>query len=157
MIEAVVQAGAWETSYRRAGAGSPVLLLVGDGAEPRDWLFRTLAARFRVVAATRPVGADTFEAWLRGLIDGLGLEQPAVVAWTAEGGALLGFAAIDPHRLRRLALVHDAATPRPPAGPLDDAIAAALHPILVLPIPEPADVAGRLAAEEALARFLAAP
>lgn len=82
------------------------------------------------------------------------------MAWTPDGLALLGFAAIDPHRLRRLALVHapgTAAVPGPSADPLDDAIVAALHPVLLLPLPPPADVAGRRGADESLAAFLVLP
>lgn len=157
MIEAVVQTGAFETSYRRAGTGAPVLLLDGGDPEIGEWLFRSLAARFRVVAPARRDGQAGFEAWLRGLIDGLGLDQPAVVAAVADGAALLAFAAIDPLRLRRLALVEGPPGALSRAGALDDAIGAAGHPVLVVPVPTAADSAGRRAAEEALVAFLALP
>jgi hypothetical protein len=170
MIEAVVQTGTLETSYRRAGAGSAVLLLIGPTeAEASDWLFGQLAGRFRIIAPVLPTGLDgragantagdghELEGWLRGLIDGLGLERPAMVAGVACGASLLRFMALDPDRVGRVALVH----PVPAGGVapahvmLGDAMSGDPHPVLVMGLPGPGDRAGRAAAVDRLVRFLA--
>jgi pimeloyl-ACP methyl ester carboxylesterase len=127
MIEAVVQTGAFETAYRRAGAGRAVLLLGVENSPHGAALFRELAARFRVIAPVLPGGdghdgepSDVMGRWLRGLIDGLGLERPALVADAALGPALVRFAALDPDRADRLALVGPDLGPWQD-GPLTDA------------------------------------
>jgi pimeloyl-ACP methyl ester carboxylesterase len=170
MIEAVVQTGPVETSYRRAGAGPPVLLLVETAeAEAGDWLFDQLAGRFRTIAPTLPVRLDgagmdpttdrvELEGWLRGLIDGLGLERPAVVAGAARGTSLLRFLALDPERVARVALVQLLATAGTvPSLALFDTVGSEdPHPVLVLELPGPEDEDGRTATLESLMRFLAA-
>lgn len=161
MIEAVVQTGSFETTYRRAGCGCAVLLLAGEPGEPGDWLFEQLALRFRTIAPLRPEGIHgggyaTFELWLRGLIDGLGLQRPALVAGMTDAAPLLRFAAVDPHRVDRIALVVDGGdgVGRNPA--LDEAAAAALPPLLLVGIAGPDDQAARADGVGRLAEFLAA-
>lgn len=153
MIEAVVQTGCFETAYRRAGNGAAVLLLGAGGGE-MEWPFEALAARYRVVAPARPVigpegDSDGGNVWLRGVIDGLGLDRPGVVAGAGDGPWLLAFAAIDPHRVGRVVLLSDGEA----HVPLAAALAAALHPVLLLSLP-PAGDAARRAAENALVAFL---
>lgn len=108
-IEAVVQAGATETHYRRAGCGSTVLLLFpGGAADPlAALLFDRLARRFRVIAPLPPAGVVAGSAegeqtavstWLRDLIDGLGLVRPGVVAGETLAAAVLAFSRTDPDR-----------------------------------------------------------
>jgi pimeloyl-ACP methyl ester carboxylesterase len=174
MIEAVVQTGAMETSYRRAGAGCAVLLLTGAGeameaGEP-DWLFGQLARHFRIIAPILPAGLDggsgrdpagggrELEDWLRGLIDGLGLDRPALVAGSPRGAGLLRFMALDPDRVGRVALIHPAAKGgmAPAHVVLEDPVPEGPHPVLVLGLPGPEDPDGRLAALDQLVRFLAA-
>jgi len=79
-VEALVQIGAVETRYQRAGQGTPLILLRAQyaGADP---LFERLATEFKVIAPELSScrAASGFEDWLRGLIDGLGLDQPRVV------------------------------------------------------------------------------
>jgi hypothetical protein len=162
MIEAVVQTGRFETAYRRAGNGGPVLLLAGDPGAAGDWLFEQLAAHFRTIA---PLGSGridgggyaTFELWLRGLIDGLGLQRPALVAGFSAAAPLLRFAAADPHRVDRIALVMHggSAEERDPA--LDDAAAAAPHRLLLVGIPGPEEPDARADALGRLLEFLLAP
>jgi pimeloyl-ACP methyl ester carboxylesterase len=112
MIEAVVQAGPFETPYRRAGTGGTVLLLMADDDPAgRDRLFDQLAGRFRTIAPELPGElAETPElmaVWLRGLIDGLGLDRPAIVAGPTYAAPLRRFAELDPDRVGRLALVRE--------------------------------------------------
>ena len=120
MIEAVVQTGTFETRYRRAGSGASVLLLDPQGHQaPGAWLFDALTARFRVIAPVVPQAvaagdeaAGALEPWLRGLVDGLGLDRPGVVASASLGPALRRFEARDPFRLGPIALVEtDTAAP----------------------------------------------
>lgn len=164
MIEAVVQTGSFETVYRRAGYGGPVLLLVGAWDPAGEWLFEHLAARFRTIAPIPPVpvddggqAGDAFEPWLRGLIDGLGLQGPALVATLTDGAALLRFAAADPHRVERMALVTHGATGAGPDPALVSAAAGASHPVLLLGIPGSEEPEARADALARLLEFLAAP
>ncbi|HSJ32727.1 MAG TPA: hypothetical protein VK933_14895 [Longimicrobiales bacterium] len=118
IIEAVVQVGAQETHYLRCGRGDRVVVvLTGDAAE-RLRLMRHYADGGRVIAPVPPMrdttppvaagrAAGTPDAarrwpgwmaqdddgraaadWIFGVIDGLGLDRPAVVlapdlAWLA--------------------------------------------------------------------------
>jgi pimeloyl-ACP methyl ester carboxylesterase len=176
MIEAVVQTGRFETPYRRAGSGGVVLLLTGP-TEPSagDWLFGQLAGCFRTIAPALPAelegGSGTAPAldergideWLRGLIDGLGLERPALVASATQGTGLLRFMALDPDRVGRLALIQSIepgevvpADVAPGELGADGSARPAPHPVLVVGLPAPADGVGRSAALDRLVRFLAA-
>jgi hypothetical protein len=79
---AEVQVGTRVTAYRRAGRGTPVLLLsLGSGA---DWdeLFAWLAREFRVIQPALPAGveADALHDWLQEVIEGLGLDRPLLLA-----------------------------------------------------------------------------
>lgn len=163
MIEAVVQAGSFETPYRRAGCGAPVLLLAaGAGEADGEWLFEQLAGRFRVIAPALPAGlgrddgeaAETLGLWLTGLIDGLGLERAAVVDSTDHGPALLRFVALDPYRLDRLALIHGGDRGEAVASELADAIRAARHPVLLAALPPAEDAQVRAEVLAELIEFL---
>lgn len=95
-VEAVLVTGGDEIPYRRAGHGRPVVLLTPD---PR--LFDLLAARLRVVQPLRmpgDPGGGAWHRWLQGLVDGLGLDRPALVVDTLLAGPVRRLAAIDPDR-----------------------------------------------------------
>jgi hypothetical protein len=128
MLEAVVQAGPTETRYMRAGNG-PQLLVLGRAADA-PWLEELvprLAEHFRIfvpelppwvaeaaaVAAQDMTGADAVTEWMRGLIGGLGLDRPGIVAAAPLAELLLRFAASDGDRLDRIALI---AEPLPAAA-----------------------------------------
>jgi hypothetical protein len=84
---AVVQAGHIETGYRRAGLGPTVVLLATTRTAAADQLFHALAGQFRVIQPAWPGGLATenVAGWLRGVIEGLGLDQPLLVV--DEGSA----------------------------------------------------------------------
>lgn len=118
IIEAVVQVGAQETHYLRCGRGDQVVVVLTDDASERLRLIRHYAGSGRVIAPVPPLlvgtprvvaggAADPPEDagrlpggmvragdgraaadWIIGVIDGLGLDRPAVVlaadvAWLA--------------------------------------------------------------------------
>lgn len=162
MIEAMVQAGPFETAYRRAGRGGTVLLLLGrQDEEQGDWLFDTLGERFRIIAPDLPPELEATPSllgpWLRALIDGLGLEMPSVVAGLTHAHALLRFAELDPDRVGRLLLVlrdGDAS-----ATGTDAALAAgaqvARRPVRVVVVPASGDHDQRGVAMAGIMDFLA--
>jgi pimeloyl-ACP methyl ester carboxylesterase len=137
---------------------------------PVGVLFGQLSSRFRTVAPVLPAGSEPgpgagasgrradLDDWLRGLIDGLGLERPAVVAGATRGAGLLRFMALDPDRVGRLALVQPTEPGSMVSGHLllDDPGPPDPHPVLVVAFPGPADTDGRLSALDRLTRFLAA-
>ena len=81
-IEALVQTDGVETTYVRAGAGAPVIVLRACAIPAAsDPVIEQLAREFRVFAPDLccAENAPNFSEWLRGLIEGLGLEEPRVV------------------------------------------------------------------------------
>jgi pimeloyl-ACP methyl ester carboxylesterase len=139
-IQAVVQVGPVEVAYRRAGAGAPVVLLHDGehGAALAAALFDVLATRFRVIAPDAPPAAAagvTLARWLRGLIDGLGLERPSIVAAEEVGVAVLAFAMDDPDRVDRLAILRCAGVDLTrELDPVVDVLFGSGHPLMVLPV-----------------------
>jgi hypothetical protein len=87
---AVVQVGTVETGYRRAGRGPSVLLLTTAGPGTADDVFAALALHFRIIQPAWPFGLPTADIsrWLRGIIEGLGLERPLLLVDAgSEAGA----------------------------------------------------------------------
>lgn len=129
-----------ETRYRRRGAGRAVLLLAtrprrGPGVAA---LFEELSRHVRVFAPIPPRRRGgkgpplAFAPWLRGVIDGLGLARPAVVAEGATGLRTLAFAMTDPERIDRLAIiVRDRTDSALPAAVAHDTLERSRHPLLV--------------------------
>jgi hypothetical protein len=85
VVEAELQIGHRRIRYLRGGEGSVVLLLRAERDGPGDdrWdTFHQLTARHRVVAPVEPPPSrrDEAERWLRGVVEGLGLRTPEVIA-----------------------------------------------------------------------------
>jgi pimeloyl-ACP methyl ester carboxylesterase len=93
---AVVLADGVSTRYVRRGAGLTVLLLGGDPA-----VAEALASSFRVIAPEVTDDAPSQPvARLRGLLDGLGLAEVAILASPALADAALGLAREEPDRVK---------------------------------------------------------
>lgn len=136
VVDAVVQIGPVEIRYHRAGAGRPVLLLLaqGLGSPGGTAVFEALAGHFRVIVPEpgAPAGMSR-SAWIRDVIDGLGLTRPSVVAEGALGMAALGLALADPDRVDRVVVIQaDHPDPTTEDGAADDTLRDTGHPLLVL-------------------------
>src|SRR5437763_500118 len=109
--------GEFRVYYEEHGAGEPVLLINGLGADPRAWHFQTdaLKASFRVIVfdnpgvgqTTGPRGPYTTELFAdvaAGLLRTLGVERAHVVG--ASMGGMIGqqFAVRHPELIRSLVL-----------------------------------------------------
>lgn len=101
-IEAIVQTGETETAYRRAGRGRPVLLLMGASSPEGDEVFRRLAGTALVIEPRAVPAPDLWPDWLRGVVDGLGLDRPDLVVSPALSAAAEAFALLDPERVGRV-------------------------------------------------------
>ncbi len=105
VVEAIVQIGEVETPYRRAGRGRATLLLLDATQPDRDRVFRRLAAEGLVIEPLVLPDATDWPRWLRGVVDGLGLDRPdlAVSAGLEAGGR--SFVETDPDRAGRLLVI----------------------------------------------------
>jgi pimeloyl-ACP methyl ester carboxylesterase len=109
-VEAVVQTGPTETRYLRAGKGAPVLLLFHGGAVAAvaSQLLETLVSEFRLLlpaltgngSDVADAGQESFSAWLRNFMDGLGVDRFAVITTISYAEAIAAFATTDPDRIR---------------------------------------------------------
>ncbi len=106
------------TAMLECGAGSPVVLLHGQGAFAALWvpIMAGLAEQHRVIApdlpglgdsasAHGPLGPDAVAEWLRELIERTCEERPVLVGLSLGGQIAAGFAARDSDRLAGLVLV----------------------------------------------------
>jgi hypothetical protein len=116
-MEAVVcHDGTGETRYHRVGEGPQVILLGLD--EETGWMTAAaggLSARFRLFIPEVPPwavevggGNPPGTSWLRGVIDGLGLDRPGLVAGPRLNGLVRRFRETDGDRLDRVALLREA-------------------------------------------------
>ena len=74
IVEAIVQIGAAETPYRRAGRGRATLLLLDTTQPDQERVFRRLAAAGLVIQPLVLPDTTAWPRWLRGVVDGLGLD-----------------------------------------------------------------------------------
>ena len=107
IIEATVQAGDTEIAYRRSGKGRPTILLRGEAGDPApDPVLRALASKRMVV---EPLGLPPTAAerarWLRGVVEGLGLDRPDLVVSEGLAADARRFLAEEPHRVGEVLLL----------------------------------------------------
>lgn len=117
MARAVVSHGAVETRYRRAGHGPPVVFLGfsfdDDSRVPGplvpliDCCRVIVPEHSSIVPLESSFGPDSalFTGWLRGFLEGLGIEGARVVAASRLGVALAHFLVTYPGEIDRLLLV----------------------------------------------------
>lgn len=93
LVHAAVQVGEEVTAYVRAGRGRTVLLVGAGGSDdlPSPTLVEALSRDFRVVAPAHSVPGDGLGGrWICGIIEGLGLDRPALV-WLGDDAWLDAF------------------------------------------------------------------
>lgn len=109
IVEAIVQTADDEIPYRRAGRGRASLLLCEPGRPEREPVFRRLASLGLVVeplVLPEPGLAD-WPRWLRGIVDGLGLDRPDLVVSAGLVDGARRFLEEDPYRAGALLLVEE--------------------------------------------------
>jgi hypothetical protein len=102
IVDAVVQSGGLETPYRRGGSGPVVLLLTLRPGESRDRVFARLAGKNRVIEPLSLPPVSRWPDWLRGVVDGLGLDRPDLVVDPELEPGILELLRGDPDRYGRL-------------------------------------------------------
>lgn len=111
VVHARVVAGGICTPYDRVGRGEPVVLLTESperraailAAMPR-WLLTVAPARLPA-AGNGSDGSADFAAWLRSLLEALGLQRVALLADASMATAALGFATLEPERVSQIVLL----------------------------------------------------
>ncbi len=102
---AALTVGSVETEYVRCGSGPPVLVLapalaaeVERGRIPEAFRAHRLIVptRTTIDALAMPASGAPFARWLRGMIDGLGLDQLTVVVSHALADEVRRFSAANP-------------------------------------------------------------
>ena len=114
-FRAVVQAGSTVTSYLRAGAGRPVVVLSRTAPDhaPTSALIETLRTAFRVMVPQLALEPAASMEWLAAFLDGLGLHQVGIIVDQALAPELLGFAREEPQRVDRIVILADAGGTHP--------------------------------------------
>jgi|SRR5882724_9039949 len=90
-----------ETRYLRTGAG-PTVPLIHPGGTAEDDLVLALARRFRVIVPDLPEDGShpAPPDWLRGVFDGLGIAEAAIVTCPAQVEPVAAFARQEPDRVK---------------------------------------------------------
>lgn len=114
-VRAAVLCGSVETTYRRAGVGPSVVLLI-DGARLDAEHLAPLITRCRVIIpdttnfmALLPSGSgdeSPFARWLRLFLEGLGVASVRIVASAPLAKEVARFAEREPDLVTRVLLVH---------------------------------------------------
>lgn len=111
MINGVLQAAGFETRFRRAGVGVPVVVISRDGGEAHLQEVLELLARYsRVLLVQVPAevpryGESGLQAWLQGVIDGFGVSGPVLIIESELAELVLRFARNDPARVGGVIIV----------------------------------------------------
>ena len=105
-------------AYRMEGEGETLLLVHGMAGSSATWraVFPQLAQRYRVLAPDLPGHGDSakprgdyslgaFAAWLRDLLNELGIERVTVIGQSLGGGVAMQFSYQHPELCDRLVLI----------------------------------------------------
>src|SRR6476660_2300165 len=105
-------------AYREAGAGEALLLIHGMAGSSATWraVLPQLSKKYRVVApdlfghgdSAKPRGdysLGAFAAWLRDLLNELGIERVTVIGQSLGGGVAMQFSYQHPELCDRLVLI----------------------------------------------------
>ena len=152
-----IRLGERVTRYRRLGTGRPVVLLSTAPLAEAEPLWPealdAVAAVHRIYAPEIPQNVAGFGPWLRGFMDGVGAERPAVIATSALCIPALEYSLFDPYRIHSLVLIPDGAADETGLdGRITTTDGGATLPILVLRREHPAG-----SAVEMLMRFFRQP
>lgn len=93
--------------YHRAGAGRPLVLLRSAAGSDALWpeLEEQLVARFRVFTPELPPDCEDVAAWVKGFLEGVGLDRVVVVAADPCCLSALELALLGAPQIERLVLV----------------------------------------------------
>ncbi|MCD6507406.1 alpha/beta fold hydrolase [Candidatus Poribacteria bacterium] len=119
--ERYVNVDGYRIRYLHAGQGDPMVLLHGLGVFAESWLYNipVLAKRFSVYApdligfgrSDKPrikYDVETFDAFLLGFLNTLGIKRAVLIGNSLGGGIALYFALSHPDRVEKLVLVDPA-------------------------------------------------
>ena len=117
---ATVLADGCQTRYLRTGTGPTVLFLVpveSDKATAAETVVQSLSHRFRFIVPEVPGnvcnGTIATPVWIRGLLDGLGLQSVVLLADASLRSHAIDIGLADPERIRGVTLV-DLQSPEAP-------------------------------------------
>jgi len=104
---AEVRVGELVTRYVRRGSGPSVVLAGTDTEASPLWaaLVESLAPRYRLILPKCPPNGVDATAWLKGFIEGIGLESCVLVAGEPAAAAALELASGDELIVRKLVLL----------------------------------------------------
>jgi pimeloyl-ACP methyl ester carboxylesterase len=128
-----VEAAGHRLHYLEAGAGPPLVLVHGLGADVRTWRFAipALASNFHVYAIDLlgfgrsdkpqiPYRIGTLVEALTGFLDAVGIDKTSIVGNSLGGWVATQFATVHPDRLSKLVLVDSAGYGEEPAQMVRD-------------------------------------
>jgi pimeloyl-ACP methyl ester carboxylesterase len=128
-----VEAAGHRLHYLEAGAGPPLVLVHGLGADVRTWRFAipALASNFHVYAIDLlgfgrsdkpqiPYRIGTLVEALTGFLDAVGIDKTSIVGNSLGGWVATLFATVHPDRLSKLVLVDSAGYGEEPAQMVRD-------------------------------------
>jgi pimeloyl-ACP methyl ester carboxylesterase len=121
--------------YHRAGAGRPILILRSALEAQPFWaeLDAALTSAFRVLTPDVPAAEVDVAAWMRGFLEGVGLDRVTIIAEGSLCIAALEMALLNSDQVQRLVLVPAGHTSETGLdGTLATSLAGVAVPLLVI-------------------------